>query len=78
MPSTPSVARVSASSAARSFSMFGFMWWPIRSKRKPSTLYCLAQVTTESIMSFSIMSCSEAVFWQQELVSMLPSRSSRW
>ena len=58
--------------------MFRFMWWPMRSKRKPSTLYCRAQVTTESISSFSIMLNSEAVFWQQELVSMLPSLLRRW
>ena len=46
MPSTPSRARVSRSSAARTARMFAFGWWPIRSNRKPSTLYCLAQVTT--------------------------------
>src|SRR5437763_1278741 len=45
--------------------MFRFMWWPIRSKRKPSTLYCFAQVRTESMSSFSIMLCSDAVFAQQ-------------
>ena len=38
----------------------------------------LAQVTTESTRSFSIMLNSEAVFWQQELVSMLPSEFRRW
>ena len=58
--------------------MFAFEWWPIRSKRKPSTLYCFAQVTTESTMSFSIIACSVAVFWQQVEVSTAPSAFSRW
>ncbi len=50
---------------SRTRSMFTFMWWPMRSKRKPSTLYCTAHVTSESTMSFSIMAFSVAVFSQQ-------------
>ena len=41
LPSTPSFASVSASSAARTFSMLDLRWKPMMSKRKPSTLYCL-------------------------------------
>jgi hypothetical protein len=51
----------------------------MRSKRKPSTLYSVAQVTSESIMSFSIMRCSVAVFEQQVDVSTAPVAGlSRW
>jgi hypothetical protein len=72
------VAGVRASSAARTASMLRSMWWPIKSKRKPSTLYCVAQVSTLSTISFSIMACSVAVFWQQVLVSTWPSAFRRW
>ncbi len=59
--------------------MFAFEWWPMRSKRNPSTLYCLAQVTTESTISFSIMRCSLAVLEQQVEVSTAPVAGlSRW
>ena len=59
--------------------MFRFMWWPMMSKRKPSTLYCFAQTSTESISSFSIIRCSLAVFSQHELFSTSPpSGVSRW
>jgi hypothetical protein len=47
-------------------------WWPIRSKRKPSTLYSRAHVTIESIMSFCMIRCSLAVFWQHVDVSTCP------
>ena len=51
----------------------------MRSKRKPSTLYSRAQVTTESTISFSIIRCSVAVFWQQVDVSTAPVDGfSRW
>ena len=51
----------------------------MRSKRKPSTLYSRAQVTTDSTMSFSIMRCSVAVFEQQVEVSTAPVAAfSRW
>ena len=54
-------------------------WWPIRSKRNPSSLYSLAQVTTESIISFSIIACSVAVLAQQVEVSTAPVVGfSRW
>ncbi len=78
LPSTPSFARVRASSASRTFTMLETMWWPIRSKRKPSTLYYLAQVTSESTMSFSNMACSLAVLAQQVLVSTWPLSFKRW
>ena len=45
----------SACKASRAFSMLDLLWWPIRSKRKASTLYCVAQVNRESTISFSIM-----------------------
>ena len=62
---------------SRTISAFG--WWPIRSNRKPSTLYSRAQVTTESTISFPIMACSVAVFWQQVEVSTAPVAGfSRW
>ena len=50
-------------------SIADFGWWPIRSNRNPSTLYALAQVTRDSTISFSIIACSVAVFWQQVEVS---------
>lgn len=50
----------------------------MRSKRKPSTLYSLAQVTTESTTSLPIMAFSVAVFEQQVLLATDPSASSRW
>jgi hypothetical protein len=50
----------------------------MRSKRKPSILYCRAQVTIDSTMSFSIMRCSVAVFEQQVEVSTAPVSDSRW
>ena len=50
----------------------------MRSKRKPSTLYSLAQVTTESTTSLLIMAFSVAVLAQQVEVATLPSASSRW
>ena len=78
MPSTPSFSTVSASSAARTASMLALEWWPIRSKRKPSTLYSVAHVTTESTMSFSIIACSVAVLEQHVLVAIVPSSSRRW
>ncbi len=58
--------------------MFCFEWWPMRSNRKPSTLYSLAHSTTESTMSFSATSCSVATFWQQVEVSTLPTAFRRW
>jgi hypothetical protein len=78
LPSTPSFATVSSSRAARTASMPAFGWWPMRSKRKPSTLYCLAQVTTESTTSLPIIVCSGAVPAQQVEVATAPSSSSRW
>ncbi len=58
--------------------MFAFGWWPIRSKRKPSTLYSLAQVTMESTTSRPIMAFSGAVLAQQLELATEPSASSRW
>ncbi len=58
--------------------MFCFEWWPIRSNRKPLTLYSRAQVSTESIISFSIMACSVAVFAQHVEVSREPFAERRW
>ena len=58
--------------------MVALGWWPIRSKRNPSTLYSVAQVSTESIMSLPIMACSVAVFAQQVEVWTCPAASSRW
>ena len=58
--------------------MFAFGWWPIRSNRKPSTLYCFAQVTSESTTSLPIMACSGAVLAQQVELATVPSSSSRW
>ena len=59
--------------------MFAFEWWPIRSKRNPSTLYSRAHVTTESTISFSIMRCSVAVLEQHVDVSTVPVvGESRW
>jgi hypothetical protein len=78
LPSTPSFARVSASSAARTFNMFDFRWKPMMSKRKPSTLYAFAHSTIESTMSFSIIACSVAVSAQQLSPSTTPSPLRRW
>ena len=72
------VTTVRACSVFFTFSMFCRVCRFIRSKRKPSTLYCFAQVTTESTMSFSIMRCSVAVLAQQVEVVTAPSASSRW
>lgn len=58
--------------------MLAFGWWPIRSKRNPSTLYSLAQVTIESTTSLPIMAFSVAVLAQQVLLATEPSASSRW
>ncbi len=58
--------------------MFALGWWPIRSKRKPSTLYSLAQVTTESTTSLPIIAFSGAVSAQQVEVATEPSGISRW
>jgi hypothetical protein len=78
-PSTPSLCSVSASSARRIASIAAFGWWPMRSKPKPSTLYSRAQVTSESTMSFCIIRCSAAVFWQHVEVSTAPVvGTSRW
>ncbi len=77
-PSTPSFSTVRESSAFRTARMFSLGWWPIRSKRKPSTLYCLAQVTMESTVSLPIMVFSGAVLAQQVEVATVPSSVSRW
>ena len=78
-PSTPSRPSVSRSSARRILTIDDFGWCPIRSNRKPSTLYSVAQVSTESIISFSIMACSVAVLAQQVDVSTCPVVAfSRW
>ncbi len=77
-PSTPSFASVSPSSALRTARMLSLGWWPIRSKRKPSTLYSLAQVTIESTTSLPIMVFSGAVLAQQVEVATVPSSRSRW
>ena len=53
-------------------------WWPIRSKRKESMRYCVAQVFTESIISFAIIRCSVAVFSQQVERSTSPLAFRRW
>jgi len=58
--------------------MFSSEWWPIRSKRKPLTLYSRAHVSTESIISFSIIRCSEAVLEQHVEVSTAPVADRRW
>lgn len=58
--------------------MLAFGWCPIRSKRKPSTLYSFAQVTTESTTSLPIMAFSGAVLAQQVEVATVPSASRRW
>ncbi|CAM5682164.1 hypothetical protein SGLAM104S_10655 [Streptomyces glaucescens] len=78
LPSTPSFSTVSASRALRTARMLALGWWPMRSKRNPSTLYCLAQVTTESTTSLPIMAFSVAVFAQQVLLATEPSARSRW
>jgi len=49
--------------------MTSFGWWPMRSNLNPSTLYSFAHVTTESIISLPIMTCSVAVFAQHVEVS---------
>ena len=54
------------------------MWWPIRSKRKPSTRYSRTHVRSESSISFSIIRCSLAVFAQQVELSTHPFGASRW
>ena len=53
-------------------------WWPIRSKRKESMLYWVAQVTTESMSSLRHHAFSVAVLAQQVEVVMAPAPSSRW
>ncbi len=78
LPSTPSFASVSPSSASRTARMLSLGWWPIRSKRKPSTLYSFAQVTIESTTSLPIMAFSGAVLAQQVEVATAPSSRSRW
>ncbi len=77
-PSTPSFCGVSPASADCTSSMVDFGSRPIRSKRKPSTRYCLAQVSTESTTSLFIMACSGAVSAQQESVVTLPLSLRRW
>lgn len=57
--------------------MFAFGWWPIRSKRKPSTLYSLAQVTIESTTSLPIIAFSVAVLEQQVESATVPSSRRR-
>ncbi len=78
LPSTPSLAGVSASRAFLTARMLALGWWPMRSKRKPSTLYSLAQVTIESTTSLPIMVFSGAVLAQQVLLATEPSGRSRW
>ncbi len=78
LPSTPSFLGVSSSRAFLTARMLALGWWPMRSKRKPSTLYSLAQVTTESTTSLLIMAFSVAVLEQQVLFATEPSASSRW
>ena len=58
--------------------MFCSEWCPIRSNRKPLTLYSRAQVSTESIISFSIIACSVAVLAQHVELSTPPRALSRW
>jgi hypothetical protein len=58
--------------------MFALGWWPMRSNRKPSTLYSRAQRTTESTTSLPIIAFSVAVFEQQVEFAIVPSRLSRW
>ncbi len=53
-----------ASSASRTARMLSFGWWPIRSNRKPSTLYASAHSAVDSTTNLPNMACSGAVFWQ--------------
>jgi hypothetical protein len=77
-PSTPSRATVSRSSAARTARMLAFGWWPMRSKRNPSTLYSRVQRSTESTTSSPIIAFSGAVLEQHVEFAIEPSGSSRW
>jgi hypothetical protein len=78
LPSTPSFCGVRASRALRTARMLAFGWCPIRSKRKPSTLYSRAQVTIESTTSLPIILFSGAVLAQQVEFATEPSAMSRW
>ncbi len=78
LPSTPSESGVIFRRAACTSSMVDFGSRPIRSKRKPSTLYSRAHSATESTTRRFIMACSGAVSAQQLSVVTLPLASSRW
>jgi len=67
-----------ASTRARSACITGRGWKLIRSKRNESIRYCVAQVTTESVISLAIMRFSAAVFSQHVEWVTSPVASSRW
>ena len=64
LPSTPSRATVSLSSAARTARMFALGGGPSGRSRKPSTLYSLAQVTTRVHHQLAHHACSRARSWR--------------